>query len=88
MTTETDYRQRRIEAAAEAAWQEESLIAATKPRRIGWGEESEATRERWRRLVRAALAAADAVTREEEKGTVQGAGGYGIGGSINETRKP
>lgn len=46
-----------VERAAEAMWQEESLRATHKPRRIAWADEGDDTKEKWRGLARVALSA-------------------------------
>ena len=47
----------KIERAAEAMWQAESMRAASRPRAVSWESESEDIREKWRGLAIAAFGA-------------------------------
>lgn len=49
--------QERVEGLAEALWQADSERAASRRRLSAWADESEETREQWRFMARAAIAA-------------------------------
>lgn len=49
----------RVERVAEALWQAESVRARGGPRLVAWTDESNHTREQWRFMARAAIAAAE-----------------------------
>lgn len=61
----------RVEAAAKAMWQDESLRARGAPRNIPWSEVHQDEQDRWRRSGKAALAAADAV-RDQQGASLTG----------------
>lgn len=46
----------RVEAAAEACWQEDAIRATGKPRRVPWDECQPAEKAKWRLMARAASA--------------------------------